>query len=240
VGFKQSEVNPCLVISEKVICLVYVDDTLFFSPNLSDIDRVLKKLKGLKIELNIEDDVAGFLGVLIKKLDEGSIELTHTGLIKRVLEAMGIEGANPKLTPAETEALPSDKTGSLTEPPFNYASVYLQGYTRPVFSFSVSQCGRYIHRHANMHITALKRIGRYLLKTSEKGIILKPSSELTVDCYVDADFAGLWNREDHNEKTVSRAEPAKIYASVNVRYFGLLVFKMVLLSALWKQNMYPY
>ena len=72
-GFKQSEVNPCLVISEKVICLVYVDDTLFFSPNLSDIDRVLKKLKGLKIELNIEDDVAGFLGVLIKKLDEGSM-----------------------------------------------------------------------------------------------------------------------------------------------------------------------
>ena len=95
-GFKQSEVNPCLVISEKVICLVYVDDTLFFSPDLSDIDRVLKKLKGLKIELNIEDDVAGFLGVLIKKLDEGRIELTQTGLIKRILEAMAIEGANPK------------------------------------------------------------------------------------------------------------------------------------------------
>ena len=51
-----------------------------------------------------------------------------------------------------------------------------------------------------MHITALKRIGRYLLKTSEKGIILKPSSKLTVDCYVDADFAGLWNREDHNDE----------------------------------------
>jgi len=83
----------------------------FFSP-VSDLDRVLEKLKGLKIELKVEDDVAGFLGVLIKKLDEGRIELTQTGLIKRILEAMGIEGANPKSTPAETEALPSDKTGS--------------------------------------------------------------------------------------------------------------------------------
>jgi len=46
---------------------------------------------------------------------------------------MEIERANPKSTPAETEALPFDKTGSLTEPPFNYASViamlqYLQGH----------------------------------------------------------------------------------------------------------------
>ena len=58
---------------------------------------------------------------------------------------MGIEGANPKSTPAETEALPSDKAGISTEPTFNYASVigmlqYLQGHTRPDISFAVSQC----------------------------------------------------------------------------------------------------
>ena len=78
--------------------------------------------------------MAGFLGVL----DEGRIELTQTGLIKRILEAMGIEGANPKSTSAETEPLPSDKTGSLTEQPFNYASVigmlqYLQGHKDQTF-----------------------------------------------------------------------------------------------------------
>jgi len=76
----------------------------------------------------------------------------------------------------------------------------LQGHTRPDIYFAVSQCRRYIHCHTNMHITVLKRIGRFLLKTSEKGIILKPTSELTIDCYVDADFAGLWNKEDHNDE----------------------------------------
>jgi len=69
VGFTQSDVDPCLFISEKVKCLVYVDDNLFFSPNESDFDVVLEKMRKLKKELNVEDDVAGFLGVLIKKLD---------------------------------------------------------------------------------------------------------------------------------------------------------------------------
>ena len=68
VGFTQSDVDPCLFISEKVKCLVYVDDNLFFSPNESDFDVVLEKMRKLKKELNVEDDVAGFLGVLIKKL----------------------------------------------------------------------------------------------------------------------------------------------------------------------------
>jgi len=39
-----------------------------------------------------------------------------------------------------------------------------------------------------------------MLKTTEKGIILKPKSEPTADCYVDANFAGLWKREDHNDE----------------------------------------
>jgi len=69
VGFTQSQTDPCLFISENVICLVYVDDMLFYSPNETDLDIVFEKLRKLNMELKVEDDVAGFLGVLIKKLD---------------------------------------------------------------------------------------------------------------------------------------------------------------------------
>jgi len=70
-------------------------------------------------------------------------------------------GANPKTTPAETEALPADKQGNPTGASFNYASIvgmlqYLQGQTRPYITFAVSQCSRYIHRHTNMHTTTLR------------------------------------------------------------------------------------
>ena len=36
----------------------------------------------------------------------------------------------------------------------------------------------------------------YLKGTKTKGLILKPSKQLTVDCFVDVDFAGQWNVED--------------------------------------------
>ena len=47
------------------------------------------------MELNVEDNVSVFLGVLIKKLDGDRIELTQTGLFKGILETIGIEEANP-------------------------------------------------------------------------------------------------------------------------------------------------
>eukprot|EP00957_Ditylum_brightwellii_P211270 15365977-Ditylum_brightwellii.AAC.1 len=39
-GFKQSWVDPCLYIKNNIICVVYVDDTVFFAPDDSIIDKV--------------------------------------------------------------------------------------------------------------------------------------------------------------------------------------------------------
>jgi hypothetical protein len=42
------------------------------------------------------------------------------------------------------------------------------------------------------HEKALKRIGRYLKATRDKGMILKPSGGLKIDAFPNADFAGLY------------------------------------------------
>jgi len=89
VGFTQSRADPCLFMSENVICLVYLDYTLFYSPNETDIDIVLEKLRKLKMELKLEYYLAGFLGLVIKKLDRNRIKLTQTGLIKRICRSKG-------------------------------------------------------------------------------------------------------------------------------------------------------
>jgi Reverse transcriptase (RNA-dependent DNA polymerase) len=40
VGFQsQEDLDPCLFISDKVICLVYVNDALFFPPKMEYIDE---------------------------------------------------------------------------------------------------------------------------------------------------------------------------------------------------------
>jgi len=47
-----------------LIRLVCIDDILFYnSPNKTDIEGVLSNMKELKMELNVNADVNGFLGI---------------------------------------------------------------------------------------------------------------------------------------------------------------------------------
>ena len=205
VGFKQSTNDPCLFISETVICLVYVDDCLFFSKNQSDIDDAIQRIRDQGMDLNKEDDAAGFLGVNINKRDDGNIELLQTGLINRVIEAAGVSDANPKSTPAPKEALGRDLNGAPFDDSFNYASVvgmmlYLCNNSRPDIAFAVSQCARYTHHPTALHANYLKHIAKYLKATRDKGLILNPKGNpLDINCFVDADFAGLWNIKDESD-----------------------------------------
>jgi Reverse transcriptase (RNA-dependent DNA polymerase) len=90
-GFQQMiDVNPCLFILDKVICLVYVDDTLLYARDMKDIDDVIRRLTDEhKMTLKVEDNVAGFLGVHIDRNKEtGEVTLTQKGLIDRILETL--------------------------------------------------------------------------------------------------------------------------------------------------------
>ena len=51
-----------------------------------------------------ENLVSEFLGIDIKKLDNGGFQLCQTGLIPKVLEATGIENCNWLPTPTKVEA----------------------------------------------------------------------------------------------------------------------------------------
>ena len=50
----------------------------------------------------------------------------------------------------------------------------------------------------------MKRICRYLQGTKDNGIVFNPSKKLVVDCYADADFAGLWGHEDTQDPICAR------------------------------------
>jgi histone deacetylase 1/2 len=202
VGFTQSGSDQCLFISEKVVCLVYVDDTLLFAKDMKDIDDIIAALQAAGMELEVEDDVAGFLGVHIDRRDDGTIHLTQKGLIARIIQALNIGDLSSKHTPAEQGCLGSDPEGDPPNSTFSYPSVigmlqYLQGHSRPDITFAVSQCARWTHNPKRSHEEALQRIGRYLKGTKNLGLILHPaeSADFEIDCYVDADFAGTWGFE---------------------------------------------
>jgi hypothetical protein len=206
-GFRNPspDTDPCLFVSPKVVCVVYVDDTLLWSPKSEWIDEAIENLRKTGMTLEVEESVAGFLGVLIERDQvDGSIKLTQTGLIKRIIAALGIENAPAVSTPAATTPLVKDLDGDPPDGTFNYASVigmlgYLQSNSRPDIAYAVSSAARFTHNPRRSHEDALKRIGRYLKGTINEGLVLRPTETFDIDCYVDADFAGLWPHEDKSD-----------------------------------------
>lgn len=191
-----------MFISDKCICLVYVDDTLFYAPKEEYIDEAIEKLKQQGVQVEIEDSVAGFLGVHIDRDDrEGTIKLTQEGLAKRVCDALDSQHQPIKHTPAKKEPLSKDEQGDPPDGTYSYPSVvgmllYLSGHSRPDIQYAVSQCARFLHAPKRSHETALERIGQYLRGTLTDGLILKPTGNFDFECHVDADFAGLYSLED--------------------------------------------
>ena len=133
----QEQVDPRLFMSDKVIVLVYVDDTLFYSPRKEWIDEVIQQIKQQELELQIEDSIAGFLGVHIQRDDkEGTIKLTQRGLCKRIIDASQLQGHPAKAMTATREPLVVDQNGMPAQGKYSYSSVigmlqYLQGHSRP-------------------------------------------------------------------------------------------------------------
>lgn len=178
---------------------------------------VIRKLREeRKIELNVKDDVAGFLGVNIRTVRDSEgrefLELTQTELIDCIISAMHLDGANPCKTPAEFKTLPKDANRELAEELFNYASVvgmlgYLVRHLRLELSFPMSQCAHYTFQPRRSHEKALKRIGRYLIRTRKQGLVLNSlyTDSLKMDCFVDANFAGLWSYEDPKDPTLVKS-----------------------------------
>ena len=226
-GYQPCVNEQCLFISDKVICLVYVDDCIFFAKEQKDIDHALASLKSthpkykhlsthssisssdhnkFKLSafgLDIEEDYAGFLGINIHHHDDGSIELLQTGLIDRIIAGLNLDDPETKVksTPARVEPLLKDENGPPRKEHWNYASIigmllYLTSNSRPDLAFAVNQCARYTHCAKLSHEVAIKRIGRYLAGTKTRGLLINPNTtNLSLDMYADADFAGLWNFE---------------------------------------------
>jgi hypothetical protein len=177
---------------------------LIYGKDNKDIDDFIARMQTDDVALHKEGTAEGYLGVDIQH-ENGSITLKQEGLTKRIIMALGLDSKMSTAvdTPAETAALGRDVDGPPASGIINYASVvgmllYL-GHSRPDISFATHQCARYTHSPRKVHETALVRIGRYLKGSFNKGLILNPSKAMKLDCYPDADFAGLWTRDDKHD-----------------------------------------
>ena len=209
-NWKQSAIDPCLFLKRGLICVVYVDDTIFAGADVPALEREITAL-GISTKeqrhtfhLRNEGSVSAFLGIQIEKTGPSTFHLTQTGLIAKVLAATNMTNCNGCDTPATSDPLHVDTDGEIFDETWRYDSIigmlmYLASNTRPDIAYAVHQAARFTHNPRRSHANGIKRILRYLKKTHKEGLIMQPTSDMRVDCYVDADFAGLFSVEDKQD-----------------------------------------
>ena len=174
-------VDPCLFIYDKVICPVYVDETLFFSQEVKYISKANKKLSNAEWELKVEDSVSIFIGVNINQNHHnGSIKLTNTGLAKQIIGALYICHLTIKSTPSTVKPLVKYKEGYPPDGTYNYSSFirllqYPQRLSHPDVTYAASACAHFVISQKCSHEILFECTVHYLKGTLEEGIILIPS-----------------------------------------------------------------
>jgi hypothetical protein len=201
-----------------MMLVVYVDDVGIAAKRKQDVDEMVERLRQKGFELTREGSFSEFLGIKFEKNDQDeSINMTQKGLINKIIETAGMTDCNPNWTPASTTPMGIDPDGEPMNETWNYRSIigmllYLTTNTRPDLSFAVSQAARFSHNPKKSHATGVKTIIRYLSRTSDKGMIVRPTGVLSLENYVDASFAGNYG-----------VEPADSPVSVKSRT-GIIIF----------------
>ena len=102
---------------------------------------------------------------------------------------------NARDNPVQGPLLSKDIEGPERKASWNYRSAvgmfsYFQNSSRPDIEIAVYQCARFCACSKLCYERVIMRIGRYLLRTNDKGIVYHPNPIKGLECYVDADFAG--------------------------------------------------
>ena len=185
-GMKECAFDKCLLYRKNLMMVLYVDDAGIAAPNKEIIHEFVNELREHGFDLEIEGKFSSYLGIGIETFKDGSRHMTQKGLIKKVIQTAKMGNCNPNWTPCTQLALGSDPDGEpYDQSQFNYASVvgmllYLSNNTRPDITFAVSQVARYTARPKKSHAQAVKTIVRYLARTPEHGIIVRPNSTYTL------------------------------------------------------------
>ena len=134
-----------------------------------------------------------FLGLQIKQTKQGTF-ISQTKYCKELIKKFGLENAKEIATPMSSSCyLDQDENGKTVEVSKYRAIIgsllYLTA-SRPDIMFSVCMCARYQANPKESHLTAVKRIIRYLIGTCNFGLWYPKGSSCSLIGYSDSDYGG--------------------------------------------------
>ena len=94
--------------------------------------------------------------------------------------------------------------------------LYLSINFRPDIAYAVNQAARFSNYPKCCHKVGIKRIARYLEGTLDKRMIVKPSSSMRLDLFVDTDFLELFCSEYKDDAFSIKSRTKCVAAGVPV------------------------
>ena len=202
-GFQVCNSDNCIFFRKDAIVLTYVDDCVIFTEKKEVADDIISSLKAGNENFDFTDDgdLLQYLGISLERKGK-QLHLVQPHLISRILDTLELDAkTTSKPSPAVKPLLHKDLEGLDRKATWGYRQVigmlnYLQNSTRPDLSMAVHQAARFSINPKLSHERAVKRIGKYLLSNRDKGLIFTPDRSRGIEVYVDADFAGSWDKAD--------------------------------------------
>ena len=146
-----------------------------------------------EFEMSMLGELSFFLGLQVQQLKHG-IFISQVKYIKEMLKHFTMEDSKPGSTPMYTNTKLSrdDKAPSVDHSTYRSmigGLLYLTA-TRPDILQAICMVARFQASPTKAHLTAVKRIFRYLKGTMELGIWYPKGKSFILVAYSDADWAG--------------------------------------------------
>jgi len=171
---------------------IYVDDIIFGSTNGS-LCKEFSKMMQDEFEMSMMEELKFLLGIQINQCKDG-VYVHQSKYTKELLKKFKLEECKEMNTPMHpTCTLSKEDQGSKIDQKLYRGMIgsllYLTA-SRPDILFSVCLFARFQSDPRKPHLTAVKRIFRYLKGTTDLGLLNKKSSDYKLVGFCDADYAG--------------------------------------------------
>nr|GEX04031.1 retrovirus-related Pol polyprotein from transposon TNT 1-94 [Tanacetum cinerariifolium] len=196
-GFSKGSIDPTLFITKHrgdiLLVQIYVDDIIFgfTNPNLS---KRFEKLMHIKFEMSMMRELKFFLGIQIHQSPRG-IFINQAKYAQEILKKHGMTSCDSIGTPMATKHLDADLSGTPVDQTKYRSKVealmYLTASGLDIMH-ATCYCARYQAQPTEKHLTAVKRIFRYLKDTIHMGLCWSSKKhDCTSMSFAEAEYVSL-------------------------------------------------
>lgn len=198
-NFKSSDADNCIfrgtVKNEEVYLALFIDDGLLASKSQRVLDEVIRTLSSY-FDITI-GNAKMFAGLRIEHDRYNRIVFLHQqAYTRQIIEKFGMSEAKAVNIPCDPHVeLRNVKEGEPNQENVPYREavgslMFLTIVSRPDLAYAVNSVSRYLNKHDHSHWQAVKRIFRYLISTSDLGIVYRGGgSNIELTGYSDANYA---------------------------------------------------